>query len=172
MNNSGARSHASPAKRVLFFVMHQLTAALGVPIAAPFLVGFGFDLLRLIGYHFPIRDLHRLVTEIPYFPAQVFLAFFLGWSLGKRLRDKAMQWVWVLPFLILCVGIVAFPAVRSLTFGSRIAHFFGRACQLQDLCFDQLVFTMPFYASASCAIFKKNQTPNTSGAPHETGANT
>ena len=30
---------------------------------------------------------------------------------------------------------------------SSLKHYFGAACRVRDPCMDQLIFTMPFYAS-------------------------
>ena len=71
-----------------------------------------------------------------------------------------MLWVWVLPALILCYAMIAEPNI-SPVFTSAIvlaernksvwSHFFGSGCRadLSDRCSDQLMFTMPFYASAA-----------------------
>jgi hypothetical protein len=32
------------------------------------------------------------------------------------------------------------------------SHFFGLGCRAEDRCFDQIVFTMPFYASAAYSL--------------------
>jgi hypothetical protein len=165
---SGIQTRESATKGVLVFVMHQLTAWVVVPIAAPFLFGFCFDLLRPFGYTLPLRDFHRILTELHYFPVQIVVGFLLGWSLGRYLRHEAMRWVWIIPLLILCVAAIAVPAVRSLTLESRLAYFFGQGCRPVDHCFAQLPFTLPFYAAASyslgaAAAFKmfKRRTPGT-----------
>jgi len=138
--------------RVLVFLIHQFIGTIGVLAAAPFLVGLGFDLSRLFGHPVSIRRLHWILTETPYFPTQVALAVLLGCLVGRYLRHKSALWIWVLPLLILVAAFVVRPTVTSLTFASRLSHFFGWACRPEERCFDQLAFTLPLYSAVSYSI--------------------
>jgi Na+-transporting methylmalonyl-CoA/oxaloacetate decarboxylase beta subunit len=177
MRISRERKNTSPAKRALGFVVHQLVATLLIPIATPFLLAVCSDAVRILGHAVTSRDLHRILTETPYFPVQVTLAILLGWSLSMWLRHSAMQWVWVLPLIVLCVGSFVVPGVSGLSVGARLAHFFGRGCRPEDRCFDQLVLTMPFYTSAAYSIgaflalkMSRRHAPDTSAEPDFLGA--
>jgi hypothetical protein len=150
------------AKDILIFVAHQLVATLGVGIAAGLATAVSFGMLRLLDSGlFSSHNAHWLATEVPYFPVQVIWGFWLGWLLQRRFQHLSMLWVWVLPFLSLCYAIVVGPIfvlhpdsiiVQAGGGFSSLSHYFGRGCNSKDLCMDQLVFTMPFYASVAYAF--------------------
>jgi hypothetical protein len=105
-----------------------------------------------------MRPLFHILTETPYFPAQIALGFWSGWFLGKRFRHRSMTYVWVLPLLVLGYAMVAIPTLSPeftsvLTHQqSPFSHYFGWGCQPKNGCIDQLVTTMPFYAAASYSL--------------------
>ena len=81
--------------------------------------------------------------------------------MGSCLQRRSMLWVWVLPFMFLCYAIVNIPTIsppllsmllHSGVTHSQLSHYFGRGCQLKDRCMDQLLITMPFYASGAYSI--------------------
>ena len=99
-----------------------------------------------------------LLTELHYFPMQIILALWTGWSFGRRFQHRSMLWVWVLPFLLLCYAVVAIPTLApDIVFTSVItqatgnhsslSHYFGSGCLVENGCIDQLIITMPFYVS-------------------------
>lgn len=139
-------------KPVLIFLLHQTIGTVGVLVVAPILTGFVFDLLRLFDRTYSLGYLHWLLTGTPYFPVQIALALFLGWSLGIKLRHRSMLWVWVLPLGALCAALVALPTIVSLGLQSRLLHFFAWGCRPENDCFDQLAITLPFYIAASYSI--------------------
>jgi hypothetical protein len=157
----GVKPALARTRIVLEFAVHQLIGTWGVGLTAPFLVGFGFDFLRLFGRNYPMRHLHWILTETGYFPVQIGFALFLGWFLGRDLRRRLMFWVWVLPFAILCYAVAAVPTFSLVPispalqagFGqSRLWHYFGPGCQPERRCLDQIVVIMPFYAAAAYSI--------------------
>jgi hypothetical protein len=89
----------------LQFVMHQLIIVLGVAIIANLIIGYSFDLLRLLGHTYRMGYSYWLLTGMPFFPVQVICGLCLGWQLSRWLRHRAMLWVWVLPALMLCYGV-------------------------------------------------------------------
>lgn len=89
-----------------------------------------------------------ILTETPYFPVQIGLAFLTGLMLPRFLRHWLMKWVWVLPFLILCVSFILTP----LPLVGKIERFFGWGCRPELRCFVQLAVTLPFYTAASYAL--------------------
>lgn len=89
-----------------------------------------------------------ILIETPYYPVQVSVGFAIGIVAFRRLRHRIMEWVWVLPFSILCVYFVS----STLPIGLRLEHFFGWQCRPEQRCLDQLSFTLPFYASASYSL--------------------
>jgi hypothetical protein len=150
------------ARDVFIFIAHQLVATLGVSVAAGFATAVSFGMLRLLDSGlFSSHNAYWLATEVPYFPVQIIWGFWLGWLLQRRLQHRSMLWVWVLPFLSLCYAIVVGPIfilhpdsiiVQAGGGFSSLSHYFGQGCGAKDLCLDQLVFTMPFYASVAYAF--------------------
>ena len=114
---------------------HQLLSTLGLGALAGLLT---FSLL-------PSSRARWILTETPYFPVQVVLAFFMGLVLPRFLRHWLMKWVWVLPFSILCISFILTP----LPIVGRIERFFGWGCRPELGCFVQLAVTLPFYTAAS-----------------------
>lgn len=147
------------AKSVLTFLFHQFIGMYGIPFTAPLVFSLVFKFLALLGRSYSNRAFYSIVSERPYFPVQITFAVVLGWLLGRALRHRSMVWVWVLPFLILCYSVarttVLIPTsvlARPESIQSRISHYFGSGCQPADRCLDQLLITMPFYASAAYSI--------------------
>jgi len=88
------------------FPLHQIISTVGVLILAGFLTFATSSSSRA----------RWILTETPYFPVQIGLAFLIGFVLQRYLHHRVMQWVWVLPFLILCVsfGLTPLPIGGSL----------------------------------------------------------
>jgi hypothetical protein len=151
----------SRTKIVLSFAVHQFIGTWGVGVTVPWLVFFAGDFLRLFGKGFPMRDSHWILTETGYFPLQIAFALFLGWLLGRDLRRRSMLWVWVIPFVILCYALAAIPTITPFLTTSamqagigqpRLWHYFASGCRAEYRCLDQVIFTMPFYASVAYSI--------------------
>jgi hypothetical protein len=149
-------------KAILIFVMHQVSATLGVGFGAGSVAFFIFGLLRPLNPElFSTHNMYEALTRLPYFPIQIPLAFWWGWALSRRFRHRSMLWVWVLPLLVLCYVVVEMPATApgftsAIALANidqhRLSHYFGWGCRFEDRCIDQLTFTMPFYASAAYSI--------------------
>jgi len=120
------------------FPFHQILSTIGVLALA--------GLLTFIVS--PPPRARWILTETPYFPVQIALAFLIGLVLPRFLRHWLMQWVWVLPFSILCVSFIATP----LPLAGRFERYFGWGCRPELGCFVQLAVTLPFYAAASYAL--------------------
>jgi hypothetical protein len=154
--------HAERTKAVLFFFLHQAIGTLGVAIVAATLAFFSFGTLRPMNPHlFTARNASWLLTETPYYPLQILVGLWSGWLLSRRWPHRSMLWVWVLPLAFLCYTFVAIPtlvpeavaeAFQAGVGQSRISHYFGWGCSIRNRCVDQLVVTMPFYASVSYSI--------------------
>jgi hypothetical protein len=156
----------SPAKEsrigiVLSFVIHQFIGTWVVGFTVPWIVIFGFAILRLFGKTFYMRDMYWISTETGYFPLQIAFALFLGWLLGRDLRRRSMLWIWVIPFVFLCYVVAAVPTIvpfavpPTLQSGigqSRLWHYLGPGCRPERRCLDQIIITMPFYAAAAYSI--------------------
>ena len=150
------------AKSVLVFVAHQIVGTWGIA----FLAAFGLTSLLdwipdSVGWKPSMRFVHWLLTENPFYPVQIAAGLYLGWLLGRRFQRKSMLWIWILPLVALCyalmVGLILIPEwtsvlARPKTFGARLSHYFGWGCQPRAGCLDQLMLTMPFYASAAYSL--------------------
>jgi hypothetical protein len=123
---------------------------------------FLYDLLQLLHIHaFTDHERYRVLTQLPYFPIQILEGLWLGWVLGRRFTHRSMVWVWVLPTMILCYALIELPE-NPIAYTSAIAlaernrsvvsYFFGSGCKAEDRCIDQLIFTMPFYASVAYSV--------------------
>jgi hypothetical protein len=160
------RQDTSPAQEsrtsiALPFAIHQFIGTWGVGVTVPWMVAFGFDFLRPFGKTYSMRDSYWILTETGYFPLQIAFALFLGWLLGRDLRRKAMLWVWVIPFAILCYAVAAVPTISPFPIPSifqagigqsRLWHYFALGCRSEHRCLDQIVVIMPVYASAAYSI--------------------
>ena len=148
-------------KSLLVFVLHQFVGTWGVA----FLAGFGlsslFDVLPAFGRWKPsMRFVHWVLTENPFYPIQIVAGLYFGWLLGRRFQHRSMLWIWILPLAILAYAFVATPVVspwasiliRPDTLQSRLSFYFGWGCQPRARCIDQLLITMPLYASVSYSL--------------------
>jgi hypothetical protein len=154
------RPGKSRIKSLLVFVLHQFISTWGVGIVAPWMIVLVAPLLKLFGWTIYMTQFHWILTETPYFPVQIVFALFLGFLLGRYLRHGSMLWVWILPSVILCCVVVAFPVIGQLSVAqyaglsssSRLSHFFGWGCQPKNRCFDQLMITLPFYSATAYSL--------------------
>ena len=156
----------SKAWGTLAFVVHQLMGTWGAAIAAATGVFFAFTVLRPVDpSFFASHNASRILTELPYFPAQIASSLWWGWYLSYRVRHRSMLWVWVLPLALLTYALLAFPPIllrpsplplmgRAGMGQSKWWLYFGGGCSLSDYdpCFNQLVITMPFYAAVAYSV--------------------
>jgi hypothetical protein len=150
------------AKSVLIFFVHQIVGTWGIAFVAAFGLFSLFDVIpNFADWKRSIRFVHWLLTENPFYPVQVLTGLYIGWRLGRRFQHKSMLWIWVLPLAVLCyalmVGLTLIPdwtsvLARPSTLGSRLWHYFGWGCTPRAHCLDQLLITMPFYASAAYSL--------------------
>jgi hypothetical protein len=166
MEETGKVSHSptletSLGKQILIFLMHQVLGSWGVAFLTTLTFNLFLMCLGVFGSSPSGMRIYRLLTNTPYFPMQVVMGMYAGWLLGRRLRHRSMQWSWVLPLIVLCYAVFEIPTISSaftsvlLESGvnqSRWSHYFGWGCRPKDRCFDQLFFTMPFYASVGYSI--------------------
>ncbi len=144
-------------RKVLAFFIHQLVSTFGVLIVAPVAFVLFADVTRPFGLTVSLRDFHRVLTETPYFPAQITLALAIGWLIGRFVGHRAMLWVWIVPLAVLCLVAAAFlksgqlvmAQYGGLSSSSMVSHFFGWGCQPTNHCLDQLIITVPFYSAVA-----------------------
>ncbi len=155
-------------KSLLVFVLHQFVGTWGVA----FLAGFGlsslFDVSPDFGRWKPsMRFVHWVLTENPFYPVQIVAGLYFGWLLGRRFQHRSMLWIWILPLAIIAYAFAATPVVspwasiliRPDTLQSRLSFYFGWGCQPRARCIDQLLITMPFYASLSYSAIGRCSEP-------------
>jgi len=156
------RTRKSLMKGVLVFVMHQFIGTIGVGMAAAILVSFSFILLRPLNPHFfTEHEASVLLRDLPYFPAQILCALWSGFWIGRRLNHRSMLWVWVIPLVVLACALLMWPMTpvdlssvveKASASRSVLSHYFGSACKPENMCLDQSVITLPFYAACSYSI--------------------
>jgi hypothetical protein len=95
-----------------------------------------------------------LLTAVPYFPLQTATSLLLGWWGMKKLVQLEILWVWILPALVMLFALVHGPVIEigRPTSYTPISHFFGAGCRVKDGCFDQVLFTLPFYTAIAYSV--------------------
>ena len=149
------------AKSLVVFALHQLVGAWGIAFLAAFGLFELFDALTKISPWKPsTRFVHWVLTENPFYPLQTVAGLYCGWLLGRRFQHRCMLWIWIFPLAILAYAFVATPLVspyasvllRPESVQARISFYFGWGCQPRERCIDQLLITMPFYASVAYSL--------------------
>jgi len=145
-------------KSLLVFVFHQFVGTWGIAFLAAFGLFSLFDVLpNFANWRPSLRFVHWLLTENPFYPVQIATGLYFGWLLGRRFHHRSMRWIWILPLAILIYAFAATHTVspwasvlmRPDTVQSRLSYYFGWGCQPRARCLDQLLITMPFYASVA-----------------------
>jgi hypothetical protein len=143
----------------LVFVMHQIIGTEGVV----WLATLGVFLLRSSvrevhepwGYSALMRGMHLIFSNTPFFPIQIAVGAYLGWKLYRRWGHRSMLWVWILPVMVLTYAVIAVPTFSpwsTVDTGGPLSHYFGWGCQAEYRCYDQLIFTQPFYTSVAYSL--------------------
>jgi hypothetical protein len=145
----------------LTFCMHQFLGTWGIAFFA-YWVGISlFELMASLGKPLPMRSLHWILTETPYFPVQIALGLYCGWLIARRFHHRAMRYVWMLPLMLLIYAMLELPPFTP-EFSSVLAQagheksvfsrYLGWGCNPRERCLDQLFVTMPFYTSVSYSV--------------------
>jgi len=156
--------------QVLTFFAHQVVGTWGIGAIAYFVGALTLGSFEWVGLHVSLRSLQWLLVQTPFYPLQIAMGAYCGWLIARKFRHRSMLWVWVVPGLLLCYSIMAVPTLTgtiSVIQTKPFTHYLGWGCKPKDGCIDQLVVTMPFYASLAYSIgawlaFKK-------GYPHPRG---
>jgi len=120
-----------------------------------------FDVLPAVaGWKSSKNFVHWVLTENPFYPVQIVAGLYFGWLLGRRLQHRSMLWIWVLPLAILAYAFATTPILspwasvfeRANAVQARLSYYFGRGCQARARCLNQLLITMPFYASVAYSL--------------------
>jgi hypothetical protein len=107
---------------VLIFIADQIAGPFIVLILSGSLTAFSVGWWS--GYYrsVPAHDIHCILTAISFFPVQVGIGALVGWALERLLKHGSMLWIWILPFIALCLALLTrFPA-RSV-WGLKMLFF-------------------------------------------------
>src|SRR5579859_3076805 len=132
------------------FVGHQLIATMGIMIGAALVAFATFPIIHFFQSSISIKSVHRILTENPHFPLQIIQGLFMGYMIHRRFKHAAIFAVWALPLFWLMWCFFSLPqSVLENTWMGRLNHFFGNGCALRMIphCYDQLIATLPLYAS-------------------------
>jgi len=119
-----------------------------------------------------MHPVHWVLTENPFYPVQILTGLYFGWFLSRRFPHRSMLWVWILPLLLLAYSFLAGPVIspwaspliRPESLRGKFGFYFGWGCRPRERCIDQLLLTMPFYASAAYsfgALLARNMSAKT-----------
>ena len=120
MSVSPGRNHINWWTLLWTFQLHQIISTVGVLLLATVLTESAVS----------PSTAQWILGRMPYFPVPVALGFINGFFWQRRLGHRVMQWVWVLPFLILFYMIIE--TSPSLTEG--LARRFGDPCPIDLHC--------------------------------------
>jgi hypothetical protein len=136
------------------FLLHQCLSTIGVIVGAAFIVFSTTSILHHWQVEIGNKTASLILTGMPGFPVQTTMGLVLGWALMKRFEQNTALWVWVLPALVMLAALFHGPVVQLANQSSYdpMSHFFGNGCQPEGRCFDQVVFTLPLYTTASYSL--------------------
>lgn len=141
-NPSGSSSSRLRISRVARFVgaylLHQAVSAVGVSALA------AFATLSL----FPGPHFRLILVGGPFYPIQISLGLAAGCTLFLWLNQRLMQYMWVLPSVILAICVIGSPA----SIADSVNLYFWTGCNISSGCYQQLGVTLPFYTSAAYSI--------------------
>jgi len=161
INSPNVPATMTRVKSLLLFALHQFVGTWGIAFVAAFGLSELVDVLTAISPWKPsVRLVHWILTENPFYPVQIVTGLYFGWLLGRRLQHKCMLWIWIFPLAILAYAFTATPLVspyasvllRPDSIHARLSFYFGWGCQPRERCIDQLLITMPFYASVAYSL--------------------
>src|SRR5262245_43967687 len=104
-------------RTALAFFMHQFVATMAVAFTAPLALAVLADFVRPFGWIISSKQMGQILTQTPYFPMQITLALFSGWTLARWLQHRSMLWVWILPFVALSIAFVNYPTYQPFVIG-------------------------------------------------------
>jgi hypothetical protein len=141
---------------LFIFAMHQFIAMCGSGFVALLFGTSVYDeIYDWLHWHPSFHYYQWVLSGTPYYPLQIAVGLYIGWALYRRFQHRAMFYVWILPFVILCYAILTFAPQSVLVRPGQtsISHYFGWDCLAgRDRCLDQLVTTMPFYGALAYSI--------------------
>jgi hypothetical protein len=151
----------SVVRRSLRVGMHQILAIFGVIVWAGMLTAIAIvDISKMRGRVAHLSDVHRALSAAPFFPIEVVVGLLLGWLVWKQFQDRVMFWVWVFPLVPLLMIMLEdsthvstiYPGATVTNYKIMLSTYFGSGCHVDEGCFKQIEFTVPFYAAVSYAI--------------------
>jgi hypothetical protein len=150
----------SVAKRLLLLGMHQVLATLGVLLWAGLLTAIASEIPAIWGHVFHQSDTYRTLSASPFYPVQIIVGLLWGRLVWKQYQHRAMLWIWVFPLVSLVIAMLQdstrmstiYPGAIVPNYGIMLSTYFGNGCRLDNDCFKQTAFTLPFYAAVSYAV--------------------
>jgi hypothetical protein len=144
-----------------FRVFVELFAAtFGSDLAAAFVVESLYPFIHQADMNLSLHQF-RQILYLPYFPAQIGVAFTVGYLFRERIGTRFSLWMWVVPLLVFSWHFLTFhPSILQGFWRPRIDHFLGWGCRPEYRCFDQLGNTGPLYTSIAYTLgsFLKKET--------------
>ena len=140
---------------VIRFLLHLIVSTIGVILLAALTT---FTITEALHPTFPTigsRSASWILTETPYFPAQIATGLLLGFQLGRSYHHKEMLWTWIVPAALVACLILFAPLRYVVVSGVEITpmqHFFGWDCLPQNHCFEEVGCTLLLYSAGSYAI--------------------
>jgi hypothetical protein len=134
------------SRELVGFLIHQVTATLGVVVLSAMSWYGTVELLRLGRANVTSETTASVLLGTPGFPFQAASGLALGLTLARRLPAKAAAFVWILPFMWFGFGALA------VAHTSKLTYLVGGSCNPNRGCFYQLSFTLPLIASVAYSV--------------------
>jgi hypothetical protein len=161
----------------LILVVHQIVATEGViwiAILGTFLLRGSITNAHEAWVHSAfMRALHAILSNTPFFPVQIAVGAYLGWTLYCRWRHRSMLSVWILPGVVLAYAVTERLTISPWPISTEtgpLSHYFGWGCRADDRCHDQLFFTKPFYTSVAYSLGALWASRKSKARPRNVGA--
>jgi hypothetical protein len=138
---------AEPNERIMARNIWQLTLHTGIAVLGSMLIGIGPE--AAIGRYY-----YNTYIE-PYSPAILLVSMVLGYSVNRKMGNRAAQWVWVPGVLWLLIGV--YDTSRYPWGSSRLQYvvdnLFSPATKCGDSeCLGEVLFTTVFAATVGYSI--------------------
>jgi hypothetical protein len=170
MQGLGAGKSLHPWMRFpVEFLIHQFLSTWGLFIAVPMVLVFFIELGLHFGLKVYMTQIDWLLYGTPVFPLHLATALIVGWVLAGTLRERAMLWVWVLPFVSCCTSQIGYPLLargfsadyRFLAYSGFFEYSWGRlgTHSLQQVVGIALLYTAIAYSVGGLLAFRVVRAP-------------
>ncbi len=132
----------------LSICLHLSISIIGVLLLSNLATFFLFKCAHSFFPSITIQQLRWTLTGVHGFPVQAVVGLLAGFILARYMRRRVMIWIWLLPLIFLCAGIL----FGGKDYASWWSYYFGSGCDVRDRCFDQMLFTLPLVASVAYSL--------------------